>query len=216
VVKVTQKRIWNVPSNVTKDSLGILPLFHGMRVMITENLATDNKLVNGMEGIVQHIDYGILDNGGRYAKACYVLVKGSDVKVDGYDIDVVPILPVPHSFTYKSRYGESFPISRLQLPLVPAYSYTDYKSQGRTLERAIVDLKSARSLQGIYVMLSRVKSLAGLAVLGDFPPNILEQHLSEELRNEFKRLDEQTLAAYGSLLRDEDALLLNEDDAMEF
>jgi hypothetical protein len=68
-------------------------------------------------------------------------------------------------------------------------------------------------------MLSRVKSLAGLAVLSDFPPKFLEQHLSEELRNEFKRLaelDEQTLAAYGSLLRDEDALLLDEDDAMEF
>ena len=142
--------------------------------MTTENLATDKKLVSGMEGIVQHVDYGILDNGRRYAKACYVLVEGSGVLVDGHALDVVPILPIPHSFTYKSCYGESFPISRLQLPLVPAYSYTDYKSQGRTLEHAIVDVKSVRSLQGIYVMLSRVKSLAGLAVLSDFPPNVLE------------------------------------------
>jgi hypothetical protein len=59
---------------------------------------------------------------------------------------------------------ESFTVNRTQLPLVLADSYTDYKSQGCTLQWAIVDLDSVRSLQGSYVMLSCVKSLKGIAV----------------------------------------------------
>jgi hypothetical protein len=56
-------------------------------------------------------------------------------------------------------------------------------------------------------MLSRVKSLQGLAVLRDFHPKKLEERLSEELRNEFKRfalLDEQTFERYQRLLRSDD------------
>lgn len=209
-----QARVWKLPSTTTGDCFGILPLFCGMRVMITENLAISNRLVNGAEGIVKHVDYEIDEQNRRYAKACYVLVKGSGVQIRGFEPDVVPILPVQASFSFKPPFGDQFYISRLQLPLVPAYSYTDYKSQGRTLKTAIVDLKSARSLQGIYVMLSRVKSLDGLAVLGEFPRTLLEQNLSEELRTEFARLtalDRETQSAYASLLHDE-----TEEEPMEF
>jgi len=72
-----------------------------------------------------------------------MLVKGSGIQLEGYEDDVVPILPVPCSFTYKSCYGNSFSISCLQPPLIPAYSYTDYKIQGKTIKRTIMDLKSA-------------------------------------------------------------------------
>ncbi|KIM23130.1 hypothetical protein M408DRAFT_77987 [Serendipita vermifera MAFF 305830] len=213
-----QQKMWKVSSTITKDTFGILPLFAGMRVMITENLAIGSRLVNGMEGIVKRVVYTIDENNRRYPEACYVLVKGSGVQLDGEELDVVPILPVARSFTYKPRLGKSISISRLQLPLIPAYSYTDYKSQGRTLERAIVDLKSAQSLQGVYVMLSRVKSLNGLAILHDFPTKFFGQRLSEELRNEFARLDEldhATTTAYAHLLRKDDAQVPVEEDAMD-
>ena len=45
---------------------------------------------------------------------------------------------------------------------------TDYKAQGKTLNRAIIDIESCRSLQSLYVMLSRVKSLNGLLILRPF------------------------------------------------
>ncbi|KAJ7656087.1 hypothetical protein DFH06DRAFT_899129, partial [Mycena polygramma] len=54
--------------------------------------------------------------------------------------------------------GESFSICREQLPLLPAYAYTDYKSQGRSLKWVIVDLNGCHSLQSVYVMLSRATS----------------------------------------------------------
>jgi hypothetical protein len=118
----------------------------------------------------------------------------------------VPVLPVPHHFTYVSYLGKKFPISRLQLPLLPAYSYTDYKSQGRTLSHAVVDLASAKNLQGVYVMLSCVKTLDGLAVLRPFEPKKIKQRLSQELRTELECLnilDEQMRLHYQMISRDD-------------
>ena len=72
-------------------------------------------------------------------------------------------------------------VSHLQVPLIPGYAYTDYKSQGRSLDKAIVNLLSARSMQGRYVMLSQVKSIKGLAIMRWFPPNKIFDRPSEEL-----------------------------------
>ncbi|EJT96607.1 hypothetical protein DACRYDRAFT_60221 [Dacryopinax primogenitus] len=44
-------------------------------------------------------------------------------------------------------------ISRLTLPLLPAYLYTNYKCQGQSLDHAIVNLCGCRSPQSLYVML---------------------------------------------------------------
>jgi hypothetical protein len=57
------------------------------------------------------------------------------------------------------------------------------------MTEAIVDLASARGRQSLYVMLSRVKTFEGLAVLRKFSPKKLEGRMSQELREEFERLD---------------------------
>jgi PIF1-like helicase len=189
-----RERLWRVSSTTSKDALGILPLFHGMRVMVTENIAIGNRIVNGAEGTIQEVHYRVDEQGHRYAQVCLVLIEGSSVNAIDHNNDIVPIFPVSRSFVYVSPFKERFHISRSQLPLLPAYSYTDYKSQGRTLSHAIVDLESARSLQGTYVMLSRVKTLANLAILRNFKRERIEQRLSEELRDEFMRLE--TLSAH--------------------
>lgn len=198
-----QQAMWKISSSASKDALGILPLFDGMRVMLTENLAIGNRLVNGAEGIVKRVEYTIDDENHRYPQVCYVHFPGSDLSFPGLEHDLAPIIPVPRTFLYR----KTFSISRIQLPLVPAYSYTDYKSQGRTLSQAIVDLSTARSQQGVYVMLSRVKSLDGLAIFEPFQPKKIEQHVSEELRKELTRLEEldcQTLEHYTWLLNTDD------------
>lgn len=83
LTEAAQQSVWNVASSVSKDALGILPLLHGMRVMITENVAIRNRLVNGMEGIVKHITYDTDESNRRYAKAYYVLVEGSSIQLEG-------------------------------------------------------------------------------------------------------------------------------------
>jgi len=40
------------PSNLTNDSLGILPLVPRMKVMVTDNVAMHGGIVNGCQGIL--------------------------------------------------------------------------------------------------------------------------------------------------------------------
>ena len=81
-----------------------------------------------------------------------------------------------------------FTISRKQLPLLPSYAYTDYKSQGQSLESVIVDLVGCKMTQSLYVMLSRVKSLEGLTVLYPFQAAQISRPLSHEYRVELDHL----------------------------
>jgi hypothetical protein len=97
--------------------------------------------------------------------------------------------------TKKKKKGPTFNISRLQLPLLPAYAFTDYKIQGHSLSTVIVDLQGCRSLQSAYVMLSRAKSLKGVAIMRWFDPGKIYRPLAQHFRVEFARLrnlDEKT------------------------
>lgn len=190
-----EQRAWRVSSTESSDALGKLPLFVGMRVMITENVAISKRVVNGAEGIVTDIKYVTDPNGKRNAIVVYVQISGAGQVTPELAEDIVPIFPQTTSFKLKLiDQGRMLTttVSRVQLPLVPAYCYTDYKSQGRSLDRAIVDLASARSLQGVYVMLSRVRTLHGIAIMRLFPPNRIYNRLSQDLRTEMIRLDELT------------------------
>jgi hypothetical protein len=102
------------------------------------------------------------------------------------------------TFTYKA--GDlKFTVSRSQLPLLPAYAYTDYKAQGRSLTKVLVDLSGCRTLQSVYVMLSRAGSLQDITIVRWFPPKKITQRLQEEFRVEFehlRKLDEDTKARF--------------------
>ena len=186
-----RSHLWTQSSTTTNDSLGRLPLFPGMKVMVQENLAFTKHVVNGTEGIVKDIIYE--EDGKRYPAVIYVHTPGSGRICSNADDDVVPIFPELTSFVWSLRVNceiDKVSLSRLQLPLLPSYAYTDYKSQGRSLDHAIVDPESAASLQGVYVMLSRVRALEGLHILRPFKVIKIEQRLSQELRNELSRLDD--------------------------
>ncbi|KAI9058878.1 hypothetical protein FKP32DRAFT_1553246, partial [Trametes sanguinea] len=143
VNEVLQRELWSLPSSATEDSLGRLPLFPGMKVMIQENIALSRNVVNGAEGILTDIKYRVDDRGRRYAIVVYVRIPGAGKISETLDDDIVPIFPEPVSFKYgvpEDGVVKMRTVSRLQLPILPAYAYTDYKSQGRSLDRAIVDL----------------------------------------------------------------------------
>ncbi len=190
-----QETLWNLPSTITKDALGKLPLFPGMKVMVQENIAFSCNVVNGAIGTVRDIKY-IERNGVRHASVVYVHIPGAGKYLHTED-DVVPIFPVTSTFRWTfARKTQTTPaqfitVRRTQLPLLPAYVYTDYKGQGRSLDVAIVDPDSALTLQGVYVMLSRVRTMNGLAILRPFRRSKIEARLSQQLRDEFNRLEEQ-------------------------
>ncbi|KAJ7635228.1 hypothetical protein FB45DRAFT_678489, partial [Roridomyces roridus] len=68
--------------------------------------------------------------------------------------------------------------------------FTAHNSQGRTLDRACIDLASADSIQSSYVMLSRLRSLEGLCILRPFQLKAIQNHISQETRDEMRRTDE--------------------------
>jgi ATP-dependent DNA helicase PIF1 len=185
-----QERLWQIPSSASDDAIGRLPLVVGMRIMITENIAIQHKVVNGMQGTVLDIKYNTDHHGNRIALMAYIHVPDSHICAPNLHCDVVPISPTQSSFTYRNNelYDSSFSIRRSQLPLIPAFCLTDYKAQGQSMDKAIIDLASARGKQSVYVMLSRVKTFQGLAILRHFDRKKLEGRMSEELRNEFTRL----------------------------
>jgi hypothetical protein len=67
-------------------------------------------------------------------------------------------------------------ITRKQLPIVPAYAITAHSSQGKTLDKAIVDLRIPRTFSPIaaYVALSRLRRLSDLLVYAKFDPEPLK------------------------------------------
>jgi hypothetical protein len=54
---------------------------------------------------------------------------------------------------------------RIERKDLTAFAFTDYKCQGRTLQKAIVDLAEGSTSTGMYVMLSRIQQLADLLIL---------------------------------------------------
>ncbi|KAF8123179.1 hypothetical protein EV363DRAFT_1147608, partial [Boletus edulis] len=66
---------------------------------------------------------------------------------------------------------------------------TAHKSQGMTLEHAIIDLEGCIGTESPYVMLSRVKTLDGVLVLRPFSYKRITCRQSEDVRREFNRLE---------------------------
>lgn len=179
-----QKRMWKIQSSCTNDALGELPLIPGMPVMITENVATSCKIVNGSKGILKSIIYE-LDGGHRYAACTLVNIPESALHVPDLERGVVPVLPATNSFRYPI--GEkTINIRRTQLPILPGWAFTDFKVQGSSLDRVIVDLTWARSLQSIYVMLSHAPKLSHVAILRSFSSRTLNSDLQGDTRAELK------------------------------
>ncbi|EGO04500.1 hypothetical protein SERLA73DRAFT_43758, partial [Serpula lacrymans var. lacrymans S7.3] len=63
---------------------------------------------------------------------------------------------------------------------------TDYKVQGRSLKRVILDLAGCRSLQSVYVMLSCATFLTGIAILRSFTGKKINQHMTQEFQDKFQ------------------------------
>ncbi|KAJ7286217.1 hypothetical protein C8J57DRAFT_1216440 [Mycena rebaudengoi] len=172
-----------------RDRFNKLPVTGAIYIDQGRHWADTSRNWGQAEGTVAGIKYTSDADGHRYATCVYVRINGSGIRSRGLDDDIVPIVPVTSSFIYKAQSGQKFSISRTQLPLVPAYAYTDYKSQGRSLQRVIVDLASARSLQSLYVMISRASSLKAVAVFRNFTASKVNLRLGQDFRREFDRLE---------------------------
>ena len=139
----------------------LILLAEGAQVMITRNLWTSKGLVNGARGTVKKIWYNpsanplrdlpavvfvevpgytgfyfILFLGIYFTKIC-ITIAGPDLSEwPGINPRWVPIVPV--TARWENKIGSQF--ARTQFPLTLAWAITIHKSQGLTLEKAVIEL----------------------------------------------------------------------------
>ena len=165
IVRIEATHVGRGAKNATANKAMCLPRFlflaKGARVMLRHNLWTEAGLVNGAMGTVHDIVYKPNTRPGTLPAVVLV-------KFDQYtgpscletEERVVPICPRKAEWFTKGVQK-----SRTQLPLNLAWAMTIHKSQGSTLEKAVIDVGKQEKCAGIaYVALSRVKSSKGLAL----------------------------------------------------
>ena len=163
------KKLLELCDSKTEHLPGLLPLVPGMPVILTQNIAIELGLMNGMNGIFRQLVYEEdsestditserFPSSARYiGKPLYALVEIVRSKIpcnfDKLQSNLVPIPVMDQTFRIniadflpkdkkpKSDRNTILSIKRRALPLVPAYSITTHKSQGQTLNTVVIDLK---------------------------------------------------------------------------
>ena len=186
-----------------KDLPETIELAIGMKVMVTSNIATDLDITNGARGIIVDVilnpEEPPLEDGSiitlKYLPQC-VLVKLSRTRaarLDGLDDGVIPIFPAKSSMQVTLE-RKTKTITRFQYPITAAYCFTDYRSQGQTIPRVIIDIASPPSgklsLFNLYVALSRSSGRETIRLLREFDDDIFLEAHEPELVLEDERLDD--------------------------
>ena len=173
--------------------------------MLTRNLWTEVGLANGIRGDVVDTVWAHGENAPALTGFVVLHLEGytgsvwsSDPRYEGS----VPIAPfeTSSSTTGDDRGHET----RQQVPLALCWATTMHKSQGQTMDKAVVDLGKSESTAGLtLVCLSRAKRLVDLLIepmplerlskIGDTPT--FQLRLGEEVR--LNALAGETLRLHG-------------------
>ncbi|KAL0631394.1 hypothetical protein Q9L58_009749 [Maublancomyces gigas] len=183
-----------------------------MPIVLNKNLNTEQGMVNGMlgkaVGIVvneemQALRIRIGQNIIPYHRPplCVLIQLDEEcIKHDKFPFltrSIVPIFPtiinvkVPSSGRVKGK----MQLVRMQVPCSPAFSVTIQKSQGKTYDRAIIDIVKSQSPRYgsthdnyalLYITLSRVRSMSSLEILTTFDRSVLHYRPDPRLVDDWK------------------------------
>ncbi|QRV90295.1 ATP-dependent DNA helicase PIF1 [Ceratobasidium sp. AG-Ba] len=179
----------------------------GMKVMVTVNVETELDIANGSRGVVVDL---ILDHREgqeaaaevsevhlKYPPACVLvqLDRTKAAKIDGLGERVIPIFPRVRRFDIPQKKGKVLHAKRRQIPITSAYAFTDYRSQGQTISKVIVDIANPpppgrMTLSSIYVSFSRSFGRKTIRLLRDFDESVLTQRPPDALLREYARLEQ--------------------------
>jgi hypothetical protein len=168
--------------------------------MLTQNVWTDNRLFNGAFGYVRHVVWpaGTVDCRTEPPSAIFVAFDNytgpSLIEKDSEKL--VPILR-----SKKDWAAGGITLSRTQFPLVLVYVISVHKSQGISIDRAVLSIsRKADCAPGItYVALSRVKTLEGILFTEQFdiswfktkPTKTTQMRAEDEQRRKPYRIGEE-------------------------
>lgn len=134
----------------------------GARVMLRHNLWTSRGLVNGSLGTIKDIAWAPgSDPRATLPVAIFVAFDGYTGPTFTHPVTQEPLVPVrPVETKWQDGNTER---TRRQFPLDIAFAITVHKSQGMTLDQAVMDISRKEHTPGLtYVAVSRVRSMKGL------------------------------------------------------
>ena len=152
----------------------VLTLKKGAQVMLIKNIATEAGLVNGSRGVV--VDFTAAPDQGQGAdtpvswRGVHAENSWPRVRFINGEVKVV----TPDEWTVEV--GMKPMASRMQVPLMLAWSLTMHKCQGMTLDRVSLHLGSVFAPGQAYVALSRIRSLDSLSIQDSFSPRVINAH----------------------------------------
>ncbi|KAG8764056.1 hypothetical protein FRC12_008301 [Ceratobasidium sp. 428] len=186
----------------------------GMKVMVTLNVSTEIDVTNRARGVIvgiklnqQELQFGLDKPQVKLAHIpTYVLMKFDRTQakpLPSLEPKVILIVPITRYYSInvpvKQPGGKVQLIKRnikqFQLPIAPAYAFTDYRAQGQTLASAVINIAEpptggSLSQLNIYVALSWCLGLDSVRILWDFDRAILSKPIHINLAREDERLEE--------------------------
>ena len=128
--------------------------------MATSNITTDPDITNGARDTVADIilnpqepllgDAPVVELKYLPQRVLVKLNRTGATRLDTLEDGVIPVFPTTSSMQITLR-RKSEAVTRTQCPITAAYGFTDYRSQGQTIPRVIVDIASFPNLQIIII-----------------------------------------------------------------
>ena len=188
----------------------------GMKVLVTYNIQTNLDITNGARGMIVDIvlDPRDAETVNSDEPICqlqylpkYILVRLERTRVSklaGLEDNMIPIEPMTISMEAEKHTGHGWSkisIRRTQYPLTAAYAFTDFRSQGQTINQAIIDIapppRGTLSLFNLYVALSRSPGRNDICLLRDFKDEMFLKTHDNDLLKEDERLEDMSMFTKG-------------------
>ena len=188
IAKIEAVNSDHVAQVTTPDEAGgldsVIYISKHSKVMLTSNLWQQAGLCNGATGIVYDILYS--NNQKPPSLPVSVLIAFDKYKGPPFIAEHptwVPIPPITHEWSSTRRH------SRRQLPLRLSYAMTIHKSQGQTLDKAVIDLGDKERTPGLtFVALSRLRQISDILIQPMTYQRLRSISNSKHLQN---RIDEE-------------------------